>query len=133
MNKRKNKWVYSGGLLVAAALLATGCGGGKSESSASPPASQAAGGDGGAQAITINAKNFEFEPKEIKVKKGDKIALTLKNAQGNHALKIEGYGQEVKGNQTVTFTADQTGEFKFDCSIMCGAGHKDMIGKLIVE
>ena len=132
MNKTTKKWVYTGGLILTAAMIATGCGGGKSESSPFP--SQAAGGDAGAAtAITVNAKNFEFDQKEIKVKKGETVAITLNNTQGNHAMKIEGYNKEVKNKQTVTFTADQAGEFKFECSIMCGAGHADMVGKLIVE
>jgi len=132
MNKTAKKWLYAGGLVVSAAMIATGCGGGKSESSPSP--SQAAGGDGGATtAITVNAKNFEFDQKEIKVKKGDTVAITLNNTQGNHAMKIEGYNKEIKNKQTVTFTADKAGEFNFECSIMCGAGHADMVGKLIVE
>jgi len=134
MNKTAKKWIYSCGLILSAAMIATGCGGGQSESSPSPSASQpAAGGDGAAQAITVNAKNFEFDQKEIRVKQGETVAITLKNTQGNHGLKIEGYDKEVKNNQTVTFTADKAGEFNFECSIMCGKGHTDMVGKFIVE
>jgi len=133
MNKTAKKWLYAGGLVVSAAMIATGCGGGKSESSPSP-SQAAAGGDAAAStAITVNAKNFEFDQKEIKVKKGETIAITLNNTQGNHAIKIDGYNKEIKNKQTVTFTADQAGEFNFECSIMCGAGHADMVGKLIVE
>lgn len=126
------KWIYSLGLLLAAALVATGCGGGgKDEASTTAPASNQAAGGG--KAITIDAKNFEFDQKEIKVKKGETVSITLKNSQGNHSIKIDGYDKEIKGNQTVTFTADKAGEFKFYCAIMCGAGHADMTGKLIVE
>jgi len=81
----------------------------------------------------VNAKNFEFDQKEIKVHKGDSVTITLNNTQGNHGLKIDGYNVEVKGGKSVTFTADQTGEFKYYCSIMCGTGHAEMTGKLIVE
>ncbi|MFC4304091.1 cupredoxin domain-containing protein [Cohnella boryungensis] len=126
------KWIMLSSLLLAAMLLAAGCGGGKNnkeESSASPSA--AAGG--AAKAVTIDATNFKFEPGEIKVKQGEEVSITLKNSQGNHALKVEGYDKEVKGNATVTFVADKTGEFKFICSIFCGKGHEEMIGKLIVE
>lgn len=128
-----NKWLYTLGIVLSAALIATGCGGGgnkEENAAASGPANQEAGA---AKAITIDAKNFEFDQKEIKVKKGETISITLKNSQGNHAIHIDGYDKEIKGNKTVTFTADQAGEFEFVCSIMCGAGHKDMTGKLIVE
>jgi len=126
------KWVALSGLLLAAMLVAAGCGGGgdKKESS---PSQAAAGGSGAEQAITIDATNFKFDPGEIKVKQGDEVSITLKNSQGNHALKIEGYDKEVKGNATVKFTADKAGEFKFICSVFCGKDHDKMVGKLIVE
>lgn len=133
MNKTAKKWLYAGGLVVSAAMIATGCGGSKGESSPSPSQAAAGGDAAGATAITVNAKNFEFDQKEIKVKKGETVAITLNNTQGNHAMKIEGYNKEVKNKQTVTFTADKAGEFNFECSIMCGAGHADMVGKFIVE
>jgi len=126
------KWVALSGLLLAVMLVAAACGGGneKKESSPSPAAE---GASGGGQAFTIDATNFKFEPSEIKVKQGEEFTITLKNSQGNHALKIDGFDQEVKGNSTVTFVADKAGEFEFICSIFCGKDHDKMIGKLIVE
>lgn len=130
------KIMFGSGALLAVALFTAACGGGNggdsAPSSSAPAASQPAAG-GETHAITLTAKNFEFDQTEIKVKKGETVSITLKNGQGNHAVKIEGYDQEVKANKTVTFTADKAGEFKFFCSIMCGAGHNDMVGKLIVE
>ncbi|MFC5450976.1 cupredoxin domain-containing protein [Paenibacillus aestuarii] len=83
--------------------------------------------------ITLQAKNFEFDQKEIRVKKGDKVKITLENAQGSHSVKIEGYDKTIQAGKSVTFTADKTGEFKFACDLFCGQGHGDMTGKLIVE
>ncbi|WEK54872.1 MAG: cupredoxin domain-containing protein [Candidatus Cohnella colombiensis] len=125
------KWLGISSLMLALALVASGCGGSgdKKESASSPAVSDEAG----ANAITLEAKNFEFNTKEIKVKKGDKVSITLKNTQGNHAVHIEGYDKTIKANATVTFVADKAGEFNFICSIYCGKGHDDMVGKLIVE
>lgn len=128
MNKRM---LSLGGLALAGALILAGCGGKEETSNASPETSQAAAG--AAKAITLNAKNFEFDQPEIKLKKGETVSITLKNGQGNHAVHIDGYDKDIKGKETVTFTADKAGEFKFFCSIMCGAGHGDMVGKIIVE
>lgn len=130
MKKTAKKWLYTCGIALSAALIATGCGG-KEESSSSP--SQSVSASEADHVITMNASNFEFDVKEIRVKQGETIAVTLVNTQGNHAVLFDGYKKEVKGNQTVTFTADKKGEFKYICSIMCGAGHADMVGKLIVE
>ncbi len=122
--------------MLAFAIVAAGCGGGNDDGKAnapSPQASEAASDAGAAKAITITANNFSFDQPEIKVKKGEKVSITLKNGQGMHSIKIDGYGQEIKKDKTVTFTADKAGEFKFYCATQCGAGHADMIGKLIVE
>jgi len=128
-----NKRMWTGALLLAAALVATGCGGSKDGGDSAPENGQSPAAGGADRTITVNAKNFEFDQKEIRVKQGETITLTLNSTQGNHGLKIDGYGEEVKNGGSVTFTADKAGEFKFYCSVMCGAGHADMTGKLIVE
>lgn len=132
------KWSIMTCILLLAAGVLSACGGGDDDkekasapASASSSAPAAAGGE--AKEIKVDAKNFEFDQKEIKVAKGDKVTIALNNSQGNHALKIDGYDVEAKGGKSVTFTADKAGEFKFYCSVMCGAGHADMTGKLIVE
>ncbi|WP_027091312.1 cupredoxin domain-containing protein [Cohnella thermotolerans] len=131
------KWSVAVGILLMAAWMLSACGGGNDnkEASSAPASAESSGqtASGGAKEITVEAKNFEFDQKEIKVAKGDKITIKLNNAQGNHSLKIEGYDQEAKGGQSVTFTADKAGEFKFYCNVMCGTGHGEMTGKLIVE
>lgn len=92
-----------------------------------------AAGTGEVKEFTIDATNFDFDVKEIKVNKGDTVKVTLKNSQGVHAVEFKGYKKEVKGDQTISFVANKTGEFEYICSIFCGTGHGDMVGKLIVE
>jgi len=115
-------------LLAATMVIAAACGGGGAGSGDS-----SASATGETKEFTINASNFEFDLKEITVNKGDTVKITLKNAEGLHAVMINGYKKEVKADQTITFVADKTGEFDFLCSIFCGAGHGDMVGKLIVQ
>lgn len=126
-----NKWILWLGAALVAMLALTACGGNGGSGTNG-------GGDGGASGgqvkeFTIDATNFAFDLTEIKVNKGDTVKLTLKNSQGNHALKVEGYDKEVKGGKTISFVADKTGEFTYICSIFCGGGHDDMVGKLIVQ
>jgi cytochrome c oxidase subunit 2 len=83
--------------------------------------------------IQIKAKNFEFEPKEIHVKKGEKVKLTLINSEGAHGFAIPEYKLDLKQPGTVEFVADQAGTFAFSCSVVCGAGHSKMTGQLIVN
>lgn len=124
------KWVLAMFLVIATVLIVSACGKAE-ESKGETNANASASGE--VKEFTIDAKNFEFDLKEMKVKKGDTVKLTLKNSQGNHAVKVEGYEKEVQGNKTISFVADKTGEFAYVCSIFCGAGHEKMTGKLIVE
>lgn len=112
--------------VITSILFVSACG--KAEDGVSE-----AGGSGEVKEFTIDATNFEFDLKEIKVGKGDTVKVTLKNSEGMHAVKFDGYNKEVKGDETIEFVANKTGEFEYICSIFCGAGHDDMVGKLIVE
>jgi cytochrome c oxidase subunit II len=133
-----NKWTYMITTLLVAMLITTGCGGGSNnnKASTSPEATKettTASPASGTQAITINAKNFEFDQPEIHVKQGEQVSITLNNTQGNHSIQIKGYDVEIKNGKTVTFTADKKGEFEYVCATMCGGGHGEMKGKIIVE
>jgi|HigsolmetaAR203D_1030402.scaffolds.fasta_scaffold09240_4 cytochrome c oxidase subunit 2 len=131
--KRNWKWIMLAVLLM---LALAGCGG-NGNGGASDGNGGSSGGDGAASGqtheVTIDATNFEFSIKEIRVKQGDTVKLTLNNAEGFHALKVEGYNKEVQGGKTISFVADKKGEFDYVCSVFCGTGHEEMVGKLIVE
>ena len=87
--------------------------------------------------ITMTAKNYEFDPGVITVKKGEKVRLIITATDRDHGIKIEGYdiNQELKKGDptTVEFTAEKAGTFEFKCSVYCGMGHRKMKGKLVVE
>jgi cytochrome c oxidase subunit 2 len=83
--------------------------------------------------IKVMAKDFEYDKKEIHVKKGDKVRLTLQSDDGGHGLTIPAFNVNIQGNKTVEFIADKSGTFEYHCSIFCGTGHAKMTGKLIVE
>ena len=70
---------------------------------------------------TVDGKmSAHFSLKEIVVKKGDKVKITITNTAGTHDFKIDAYnvGVETPLNvpTVVEFTADQVGEFEFYCS-----------------
>ncbi len=87
--------------------------------------------------IKMAAKNYEFEPAVITVKKGQAVRLLITSLDRTHGIEIKGFGinQEIPKNQTATveFTADKAGAFPFKCSVRCGLGHGRMKGELIVE
>jgi cytochrome c oxidase subunit 2 len=83
--------------------------------------------------VTVNAKNFDFDVKEIKAHLGDKVKITLKNDDGAHGFAIDDFGVDIKGGETAEFLVDKKGTFDYYCSLMCGVGHDQMKGKLVVE
>ena len=124
------KWLISIGLIFATVLIIAGCSG-QNENGADGQGQESTTGE--TKQFTIEATNFEFDLKEIKVNKGDTVKITLKNTQGLHGVEIKGYDVEIGDGKTVSFVADQAGEFDYLCSIFCGEGHADMTGTLIVE
>jgi cytochrome c oxidase subunit 2 len=95
------------------------------------------GAVGAVKEFTITGQNFSFAPAVITVKKGDKVKITFKNAEGFHDFKIDEFNVATKqiqggGEDTVEFTADKTGTFEYYCSV---GKHRQMgmKGQLIVQ
>lgn len=86
--------------------------------------------------FTMTAKNWDFEPSTISVKKGDTVRLHIKSVDVDHGFTLAAFGVSTKlkpgATETVEFTADKVGNHSFFCSVFCGAGHKEMRGTLTV-
>ncbi len=84
-----------------------------------------------AKEFTVNAFRFGYSPDIIEANKGDSIRIIINNTDALHGMRIPDLG--IKGNEVLEFTADKTGEFNWYCTNMCGGGHMQMQGKLIVK
>jgi len=86
--------------------------------------------------IKITAKQFEFDPHTITVQKDKPVRLIITSADVDHGIKLEAFGinKKIPAKQTINveFTPDQVGRFEFKCSVVCGTGHDDMLGELVV-
>jgi heme/copper-type cytochrome/quinol oxidase subunit 2 len=86
--------------------------------------------------IKVTARQFEFEPKVITVQKGKPVRLLITSADVQHGFSIEelGINRKLKANAVtvVEFTPMRVGRFPFECSVMCGSGHDEMAGELVV-
>jgi len=144
MKKRSRFSVFFALVSLAAVLALSACGGNNDNSASSPsasasaspsaPASQEAPAAGGeTKEITINGSNFNFSEDVINAKVGDTLVLTYKNENGAHGLAIDELNVNLKNGESATIVLDKAGTFEFYCSIMCGAGHDNMTGQLIVE
>ncbi|MBS3168461.1 cupredoxin domain-containing protein [Candidatus Woesearchaeota archaeon] len=85
----------------------------------------------------VHGKNFEYDIKEIRVKKGDTVRIKFTSDIGFHDWVVNEFNARTEkvrdgGTTSTEFIADKTGEFEYYCSV---GSHKSqgMIGKIIVE
>jgi cytochrome c oxidase subunit 2 len=106
--------------------------------------------------ITVSAKKYEFGPTEIRVKAGTRVRLVVTSADREHGIEISPVadgadkkaGPGLKFDASVSkpefklaqgqavpieFTAELPGTYSFKCSVLCGVGHHNMKGQIIVE
>jgi heme/copper-type cytochrome/quinol oxidase subunit 2 len=117
--------------VVAVTALALGaCGGGDhghESSSATVP---------GARTIEVGAKSFEFKPKDITVKSGEPVTISLKSEDIIHDFTVDEFKVHVSATPDKPgqggLQADKPGRYEIYCSV---SGHKQsgMTGTLIVE
>lgn len=81
--------------------------------------------------FTIKAFRFGYSPDIIEVNKGDKVKIIIENIDTLHGIRIPDLN--LKDNNQIEFTTDKHGEFTWYCANMCGEGHAQMKGKLIVK
>jgi len=100
-------------------------------------AGTAASSSPGRQEIKVTAKQFEYEPPEIRVKFGVPVKLVVTSADVDHQMAIVGLEPEkvvIQGRVlTMYFTPTKRGRYEVRCVIPCGTGHDEMRGVLIVE
>ena len=87
--------------------------------------------------LKLVMKKYEFVPPVVRVKQGQVVELDVETADVQHGLAVPELGIKApvhKGEVTpVVFRADKKGEYNMACYIICGPGHDDMTGKLVVE
>jgi cytochrome c oxidase subunit 2 len=82
--------------------------------------------------IDIVASNWKFTPSTIELHVGQTTTLRLTSSQGVHGIQSDALGipQTVisPGSfATVEVTPKKAGTYQVRCSIVCGAGHPNMI------
>ncbi len=105
----------------------------------SPSPSPTASGSvqGLVKTFAVSGKPFSFNPKEIKVNKGDTVKIVFTNTEGLHDWVIDEFNArtpQIQAGKTaeVTFIADKAGSFQYYCSV---GNHRaqGMWGTLIVQ
>lgn len=109
-----------------------------SASSVQSSASSAVPADTSSERIVpMTVTDWEFSPKAITAKKGEKIIVRLTGIGGVHSFGSQELGLNVKVNPGETVDIEiptgTAGTFSFRCMIPCGPGHKDMTGTIIIS
>jgi cytochrome c oxidase subunit 2 len=102
-------------------------------SSSSAPHQQAAE----PRVIEVLARRYAFEPADIEATEGERLRIVVRSGDGMHGFEIKKFkvSKEIpRGGEPVMieFTATDIGTFPIVCSIICGDGHEDMKGALLV-
>lgn len=86
--------------------------------------------------ITMLAKKWEFTPKTLTVKKGEKVRLSISSVDVDHGFALPAFNIDARltagASTIVEFTPEIAGTFPFTCTVYCGAGHGDMRGEVVV-
>ncbi|MBN2981780.1 cupredoxin domain-containing protein [Cohnella algarum] len=139
MKKRKVHLTLT--VLIFVAIVTAACGNSSnmgnmdmgSSTSSSPDSSSS---DASGNQVSVVASNWKWELSNTTFKVGEQVTFTIQGEEGNHGFFIEGTDidqQIAAGNtETVTWTPDKAGEYTIRCSVMCGAGHNDMVETLTV-
>lgn len=87
--------------------------------------------------VEIVAKRFEFNPKEVTLKKGETVTLRFRSEDVTHGflLKKLKLDVDIVPGKTVeaTITPEAPGTYTAICDHFCGAGHGNMKMKVVVE
>jgi heme/copper-type cytochrome/quinol oxidase subunit 2 len=90
----------------------------------------------GSHDLRIAASQYQISPGVIRLNKGDRVTIELVSTDVVHGLYLDGYDLEIIADPgqtaSLSFIADQSGTYRFRCSVTCGALHPFMIGKLKV-
>lgn len=91
----------------------------------------------GVHEIQVTLRKYEFSPGSLRVRKGERVRLIMAAVDHEHGFKLDDFdiNQKILKGTTVVveFIADKAGTFQFRCSSVCGLGHRNMKGTLLVE
>ena len=89
--------------------------------------------------VDVVAERFLFVPSEITVEAGTTLEIRLTSEDTDHGFRVIGSDINVvipkrgRGDAVAVFKATTAGDYTFECSQMCGAGHSFMRGRIRVK
>lgn len=112
MSKRPLLTIAAG---FTAALLASACLKGGVTTSSAPSGTSGDDTGQGAPAATVEIVNFAYAPTPVKIKKGQSIKFTNKDAALHSVTVTSGPDEDVKGGEEKVVKFDAAGTIKYIC------------------
>ena len=89
------------------------------------------------QHIRVTMRKFAIEPGVIHVKQGANVVLDVSTQDVQHGFQVPelGINEPIQPGRPAEIPLDTSrkGEFKVECSVICGPGHDEMQAKIVIE
>jgi cytochrome c oxidase subunit 2 len=87
--------------------------------------------------VEITARKFEFTPKQITLKRGERVTIRIVSSDRAHGFLVRPLDLDLDADlgkpAEKTITPDTAGTFPAICDHYCGSGHGNMKMTVIVE
>ena len=87
--------------------------------------------------LSIVMKKWEITPSRVQVPQGARVELVVATADIEHGLGVPelGINEPVQPGKpaVIRFLAETPGVYPMRCSILCGRGHDQMTGEIVIE
>jgi plastocyanin len=110
--QKTRRWMTVLASLAVLTLMAAACGGSDEGGGGGD------GGGGGGGALSIAAKDFEFDPTTLDVTSGEDVTITVTNdgdVEHSFTLDDDSVGQDVEPGESATVTVNLTETIGFHC------------------
>jgi len=92
---------------------------------------------GPARHFRVTMRKFVIEPAVIHVKQSANVVLDVSTQDVQHGFQVPelGINEPIQPGRPaeIPLETSRKGEFKVECSIICGPGHDDMQAKIVIE
>lgn len=121
-------------LATACSSSSSGGGGGSSSSASSSSGSSAPASSGGSvsssKAVTVDVKNFSFNPQNLTISTGTKVTWKFEDSADHNVTANDGTfkSTDLNDNKTFSYTFNKAGTYSYICTI-----HQYMTASITVK
>jgi cytochrome c oxidase subunit 2 len=84
----------------------------------------------------IIMKKWEIDPKRVEVPQGARVELVVTSTDVEHGIDVPGLGirepVQPEHPAVIRFLAQTPGVYPMSCSVLCGRGHNQMTGEIVI-